>query len=152
MAEKTDWGEYCTNNPKSGIKVAMQKVLNIVVRVALFSGLRSVLYRMIGIKVGKDVYIGTDCYLDNTFPELVTIEDKAIISFRVTIVAHDRHREVVAPVTIKKNAFLGTGAIILPGVTVGEGATVGAGSVVTRDVPPEAVYVGVPARPIQKQT
>ena len=56
--------------------------------------------------------------------------------------------ESAAPITIGDNAWLGGGAVILPGVTVGADAVVGAGAVVTRDVPPGAVVVGNPARAI----
>jgi len=52
--------------------------------------------------------------------------------------------------TIKENAVIGAGAIILPGVTIGEGAIVGAGAVVTEDVPPECVVAGFPAKVIKK--
>ena len=48
------------------------------------------------------------------------------------------------------DAWLGTGATILPNITIGEGAIVGAGSVLNRDVPPFAVVAGLPARPIRK--
>lgn len=50
----------------------------------------------------------------------------------------------------KDDAWIGAGSIILPGVTIGEGAVVGAGAVVTKDVPPYTVVVGVPARPIKR--
>lgn len=55
---------------------------------------------------------------------------------------------VIKPVTIEAWADIGTGAIILPGVTVGRGSLVGAGAVVTHDVPPLAIVAGVPARMI----
>ena len=51
------------------------------------------------------------------------------------------------PITVADNAWIGAGAIILPGVTIGEGAVVGAGSVVTRSVAAHSVVVGNPARP-----
>ena len=57
--------------------------------------------------------------------------------------------EAGAPITIGDNAWLGGGAIVLPGVTIGEDAVVGAGAVVTRAVPPGAVAVGNPARVIR---
>jgi acetyltransferase-like isoleucine patch superfamily enzyme len=52
-------------------------------------------------------------------------------------------------VIFRKGCYIGAGALILPGVTVGEGAVVAAGAVVTRDVPPRKVVAGVPARPIK---
>ncbi len=54
-------------------------------------------------------------------------------------------------VIIKDGADIGLGSIILPGVTIGEGAIVGAGSVVTKDVPPYSVVVGVPAKIIRSR-
>jgi galactoside O-acetyltransferase len=54
----------------------------------------------------------------------------------------------VAPVAIERDAFLGTGSVVLPGVKIGEGAVVGANSVVTRDIPPWAIVVGAPAKPV----
>ena len=51
-----------------------------------------------------------------------------------------------APSTIGSNVWIGSGAIILPGVSIGDDAVIGAGSVVTRDVPPGATAVGNPAR------
>jgi len=53
-------------------------------------------------------------------------------------------------IVIEDDAWIGAGAIILPNVTIGEGAIVGSGAVVTKDVPPYTVVVGVPARPIKK--
>jgi galactoside O-acetyltransferase len=54
-----------------------------------------------------------------------------------------------APVHVKKHAIIGTNTVILPGVTVGEGCAVGANALVTRDLPPWSVCVGIPAKPIK---
>ncbi len=54
--------------------------------------------------------------------------------------------ESASPITIRSNAWLGGGVIVLPGVTIGESTVVGAGAVVVRDIPDDVVAFGVPAR------
>ena len=81
----------------------------------------------------------------------IVIEDGAMIGPHASLltVNHDFNdiRIIICrPVTIKKNAWLGAGVIVMPGVTIGEGAVVGSGSVVTHDVPDGAVAAGNPAR------
>jgi acetyltransferase-like isoleucine patch superfamily enzyme len=67
---------------------------------------------------------------------------------QVLVTAYNIPLDAVGKVVIKDNVFVGWGAIIMPGVTVGPNAIVGAGAVVTHDVPPGTVVAGVPARPI----
>ncbi len=109
---------------------------------------RVALHRARGVRIGKNVSIGYDAILDTSEPQLITIEDGATISTRVTVVAH--MRELEQGVRIEHDAFIGPGAIILPNVTVGHGAVVTAGSVVTRSVPPMTVVQGNPAVPVAK--
>ena len=56
-----------------------------------------------------------------------------------------------APIRLHRDCWIGAGAIILPGVTVGEGAVVAAGAVVSRNVEPYAIVAGVPARPVKNR-
>lgn len=56
-----------------------------------------------------------------------------------------------APVFIDEYAFIGTNSVVLPGVRIGRGAVIGASSVVTEDIPPYTIAVGIPARPIKKR-
>jgi acetyltransferase-like isoleucine patch superfamily enzyme len=108
---------------------------------------RRKLYQRLGCHISPDIqFIGLDTYIDDVFPELITIEAGVVISLRVTIVAHDDASHTVAPILIGRDSFIGTGAIILPGVTIGQGAVVAAGAVVHRDVPPNCTVGGVPAR------
>ena len=85
----------------------------------------------------------------------VTIGDDTLIASHVAITSltHDPRAELFSasqetrPVVIGRNVWIGTHAVILPGVTIGDGAIIGAGAVVTRDVAARTVVVGVPARP-----
>jgi len=146
MHSQIDWAEYVNKFGYFIPRVVLRKALNIIVRFTLSSKLRNMIYKLIGVNIGNNVFIGMDCYLDDNFPELITIEDDVIVSLRVTIVVHDRVKFIVSPVTLKKGSFIGTGTIILPGVIIGEGAIVGAGSVVSNDVAPYSTVAGVPAK------
>jgi len=105
-----------------------------------------------GITIGRRSVVNQQCCLDGRGG--LSIGDNVDISPGVWILtdSHDMHdplfREVLAPVTIGNYAWIGSRALILPGVTVGEGAVVAAGAVVTHNVEPYAVVAGVPARPI----
>ena len=81
----------------------------------------------------------------------ITIEDNALVAAYVKLISnnHDLYDRAVLtckPVVLKKNCWIGAGAVILPGVTVGENSIVGAGSVVTKDVPANTVVAGNPAK------
>jgi acetyltransferase-like isoleucine patch superfamily enzyme len=105
-----------------------------------------------GITIGRRSIINQQCCLDGRGG--LSIGDYVSISPGVWILTdgHDMHdplfREVLAPVTIGDHVWIGSRALILPGITVGEGAVVAAGAVVTSDVEPYTVVGGVPARPI----
>lgn len=85
----------------------------------------------------------------------ITLEDEVLVAANVQLISnnHDlNQRNIITckPVRICRKAWIGAGATILPGVTVGENAVVGAGSVVTRDVPPMTIVAGNPAKIIRK--
>src|SRR5438105_1053322 len=126
--------------PRPLVRVLWQKVLHAWARGCIPPGPRNALYRAMGISVGRHVFIGLDSWLDDQFPELITIEDDVTISFRVTVVVHDDARRLdrveagagdgtVAPVTLRRGCYVGACALLLPGITVGERAVVAAGAV-----------------------
>jgi len=99
--------------------------------------IRVMLHRVRGVHIGRGVFISQDVILETEYPSLITLEDRAWIGIRVTVVAH--MRELRQGVRIEQDAFIGPGVLILPNVTIGHGAVVTAGSVVTRSVPPMLV-------------
>src|SRR6267378_399520 len=109
--------------------------------------LRVSLHRLRGVKIGDDVWIGSEALIETAYPECVKIGNRVIIGIRATILAH--FQELMG-VEIKDDVYIGACAVILPGVTVGEGSVVSAGSVVTTSVPPMTVVQGNPAVRIAK--
>jgi maltose O-acetyltransferase len=133
---------------------------NVLFRLLLGNGIgdRSSLHRGLevycvgGVRIGRDSTINK--YVDLDGRGGVTIGDHVSISpyVRILSASHDPQSVdfayVVRPVTISDYAWIGTGALILPGVSLGEGSVVAAGSVVTRDVAPYDIVAGNPARRI----
>jgi acetyltransferase-like isoleucine patch superfamily enzyme len=107
------------------------------------------------IRIGRNVFINHGC----TFLDLggITIEDEVLIGPKVNLLSEGHPlvpdgRKVLElnRVLIKRNAWIGAAATILPGVSVGENAVVAAGALVTKDVPDNTVVGGVPAKVIRK--
>jgi acetyltransferase-like isoleucine patch superfamily enzyme len=140
-----------------------KKLLKMIAKNLPGAGLRIRLLRMCGYTIGSEVYIGEDFIIIDDLGDTqsimsLTIGDRASISPRVTFVMHTQPNESrIVPfvnshkgsITIESDAWLGTGSVILPDVTIGEGAVVGANSVVTKSVPPYTVVGGVPAHKIK---
>ena len=103
------------------------------------------------ITLGKNVFINHACsFLDMGG---ITIEDDVLIGPKVNLITEnhpldpdDRQSLLLKPIVIKRNAWIGAAATILPGVTIGENAVVAAGAVVTADVMPNTIVGGVPAK------
>lgn len=107
------------------------------------------------ITVGRNVFINMGCKFQDQGG--ITIEDGTLIGHNVVIATlnHDmepsrRSDMHPSPVHIGKKVWIGSGAVILPGVTIGDGAIIGAGAVVTKDVEENVVATGVPAKVIRK--
>lgn len=140
----------------------MRKLKNIILnRIAFFFPLNSFrikCHRWRGVNIGRNVYIGTQCTIDNAYPEYVYIEDNASIAAECLILAHSNpyyHFQKVitahvSPVIIKQGAWICVRSLILPGVTIGENAIVSAGSVINNDVPARSVVQGNPSKVISK--
>jgi acetyltransferase-like isoleucine patch superfamily enzyme len=112
------------------------------------------LLRRMGARIGKNVYISPNVWIDPLYPSLLTIEDNVFIGMYVRIFTHEfRIDEFRAgKVIIRKGAFIGGSAIIGCGVEVGEGATVAAATVLGQDVPPHGATMGNPPRIFKGKT
>jgi acetyltransferase-like isoleucine patch superfamily enzyme len=104
------------------------------------------------ISLGNNVFINSNCLAMARGG--ITIEDDVLMAANVQLLSnnHDEYERQVLTceeIIIKKGAWIGAGASILPGVTVGKYAIVGAGAIVTKDVPDYAVVVGVPAKVVK---
>jgi acetyltransferase-like isoleucine patch superfamily enzyme len=106
------------------------------------------------IEIGKNVFINHAC----SFLDIggITIEDDVQIGPRVNLTTEnhpldpaDRKTLLIKPIVVRRNAWIGAGATILPGVTIGENAIVAAGAVVSRDVPANTIVAGIPAKVIK---
>jgi acetyltransferase-like isoleucine patch superfamily enzyme len=105
-------------------------------------------------RIGKGVFINFDC----TFLDLggIIIEDNVLLAPKVSLLSeghpldiNSRQTLTVGKIHIKRNAWIGAGATILQGVTIGENSIVAAGAVVTMDVPDNTIAGGIPAKAIK---
>jgi UDP-3-O-[3-hydroxymyristoyl] glucosamine N-acyltransferase len=123
-------------------KPLLQRILNRVLSKLARSlpgstSVRPTLHRWRGVRIKGTVFIGDDVYLENEYPECVTMEDGAQIGLRTVVIAHTRE---IGRVVIGKDVFIGASCVIIaPGggtLTIGDGAVVSAGTVILSDVPP----------------
>ncbi|EPX75374.1 serine O-acetyltransferase activity [Schizosaccharomyces octosporus yFS286] len=109
------------------------------------------------IRIGKNFYANNACNFLDVAP--ITIGDNVLFgpSVQLCTATHpldistrNSGNELAKPIKIGNNVWIGLGAIILPGVTLGDGCVIGAGSVVTKDIPANTVAVGSPARVVKE--
>jgi acetyltransferase-like isoleucine patch superfamily enzyme len=114
-----------------------------------FSTLRVVLYRrLVGYRIGKNVFIGMKCYLDDLEPKDTVIEDNVTVSYGCYFALHGVGQGH-GSIHIREGAYIGMRATIIAGgrgISIGEHSIVGAASLVTKDIPPDVLAVGVPAK------
>ena len=118
--------------------------------------LRIFFHRARGVKIGKGCEIGYFVIMGNVHPEMIIIEDGAVVTAHCTLLEHDNARYytgignvVSKPVLVKEKAFVGISSVVFPGVTIGRHAIVGAMSLVKDDIPDNAIAFGQPAKVIK---
>jgi acetyltransferase-like isoleucine patch superfamily enzyme len=128
--------------------------------------MRKIFFQQTGVQIGEGTVINPNVIISDSYKQLVKIGERVAISPGVILIADSSpnnsrlseisyvrtHLIVQKEIVIEDDAWIGAGAIILPGVKIGQGAIIGAGAVVTRDVAPYTIVAGVPAREIRKLT
>ena len=122
---------------------------------APMQSLRIAMYRKAGVKIGNPHFFGSHVFLDVVFCD-ITIGDDVTLAGYDYILSHSNVLRGykaddggIKPVVIKNGARISINVTILPGVTIGENAVIGAGAVVTKDVPPNCLAAGIPAKPLK---
>ena len=132
------------------LRIVLNYVIIACCRICPSLRLKNFLYRTIGVSLGPRVAWGLEATPDVFWPELITIEEDAIIGYDATILCHEFLQDGcrTGPVRIGPRAMIGAQTVVLPGVRIGADARVAANSLVTADVPPGETVGGVPARPM----
>ncbi len=108
------------------------------------------LRRVYKMDIGKNVQISWKAHLDKSInPRGIHIGDESQVLNGAMILSHDACRRLKTDTYIGKNCIIGIRAIILPGVTIGDSSIVAAGGVISKDVPPNSIVAGNPAKIIK---
>ncbi|WP_430506118.1 acyltransferase [Haloparvum sp. PAK95] len=137
---------------KSPLVVMWNYVVIVLARISPSLRLKNWLLSLLGVTVGTGVAWGLESTPDVFWPERITVGDDVIVGYDATLLCHeflqDEYR--LGDVVLEDRAMVGAGAIVLPGVTVGEGAQVAANSLVADDVPAHTTVAGVPAEVVSE--
>ena len=127
----------------------LRKFLNVVIIPNIpFNIVRIKLYRLVGYKIGKQVFIGMKCYLDDLNPAQTIIESQVTISYGCYFSLHGKrqdHQQII----IREKAYLGMRCNIVATkapIIIGKNSIVGAGSLVNKSIPDNSIAAGVPAK------
>jgi acetyltransferase-like isoleucine patch superfamily enzyme len=112
------------------------------------TNVRPLLHRLRGAKIGENVFIGDDVYLENEYPEAIEIQSGVQVSVRAIILAHTRG---LGRIVIERDVFIGPNTVIATSgnrtLRIGEGAVIGAGVIVTMDVPARTFVANETSKP-----
>lgn len=116
-----------------------------------------------GVSIGDRTRLNCSVNAFGSEPYLVTVGENCLLAAEMCFFTHDggvkvlsdlnyfggERMDIIAPITVGNNVYIGTGAQILPGVRIGNNCVIGASAVVTKDIPDNSVAVGIPARVIR---
>lgn len=127
----------------------IRKYFNVVIIPNIpFNGIRIAMYRLLGFKIGKNVFIGMKCYLDDLEPQNTQIGNNVTISYGCYFALHGKGQHRMK-IIIEDNAYVGMRCNIISSkgeLVLGKKSIVGAGSLVNISIPDGKVGVGVPIK------
>ncbi len=141
---------YAKNSVWQIIWKPIRKFFNVVLIPNIpYANVRILFYRwFVGYKIGKNVFIGMKCYLDDLEPQSIKIEDDVTISYGCYFALHGVNQKH-SFIHIKKGAYIGMRTTITAGkdgIMIGQNSIVGAASLVNSDVPDNVTVFGIPAK------
>jgi acetyltransferase-like isoleucine patch superfamily enzyme len=141
--------EYRQRRALSSIRIVLRKLIMPFIQFVPGWRLRTFLWQVCGAQIHSSVWIARNAVLDEEAPELITIEEGVRISYGVMLITHSDLDKEIGPIRIGRQAWIGAGAVVLPGVTIGAYSVVGAAALVNKDVPADTRVAGVPAQIIK---
>ena len=132
----------------------IRKFINVVVIPNVVSArLRVLMYRMLGFRIGRSVFIGMKFYMDDVDPSKTIIEDNVTVSYGTYFAIHGKW-QAHTTIHVKENAYIGMRCNVISGkkgIRIGRNAVIGAGSLVNTSVPDNTVVAGCPLKIIKRQ-
>jgi len=127
----------------------IRKYINVVLIPNIpFTNIRVWMYRLIGFKIGRNVFIGMKCYLDDVDPKMTIIGDNVTISYGCYFACHGKGQEHT-PITINDGVYVGMRSSFISGkegIEIGENAIIGAQSLVNCSVDANCTVAGIPVK------
>ena len=150
---------YGWSKLRTGFHFLYKYVLELIANICPIQKLRPRLHKLRGVNIGKGVYVGRNVLFDTVYTNQIYIGENSSIGEGTTIYSHNNipsdtklksiYPTSINPVHIGKGVWIMPKVIIIPGIKIGDESVIGIGSLVTKDIPPRSLAVGVPAKVIR---